>query len=131
MNPALGTARVAYIDRSHERENYGVHSPGPAAYSPRQSLHRKLHQANSPSFTMRHHLKDRVRADGTTLRWIKACDGPGPGAAVPRVARNGGALVGDAPCTRFGTGQQCPDISTNYSPVCIALHYKLDVLNMY
>jgi hypothetical protein len=49
----------------------GVFSPGPAAYSPRESLHRKVHQPTAPTYTMRPHLKNKVRSDGVTLSWAK------------------------------------------------------------
>jgi hypothetical protein len=114
--PEEAVERVAYISRAHERENVGVFSPGPAAYSPRQSLHHKVHQRNSPRFSMRPHLKHKVAADGTTLRWAKISSGPGPGSSNPHVGRCGGGFMGDAPSHKIGTGRQCPNPASNFSP---------------
>ena len=113
VRPEAELDRVPYIDREHERENHGVFSPGPAAYTPRESLHRKVHQPNSPVYTMRPHLKYKVRSDGVALSWAKVSGGPGPGASNPHVNNKGGGYMGDAPTHKIGTGIKIPHPATN------------------
>ena len=165
VRPESELDRVPYISSDHERENFGalrssslcvraarmrstsrcttgVFSPGPAAYSPRESLHRKVHEPTAPAYTMRPHLKNKVRSDGVTLSWakgallrcsmllevvgsscllttgrIRVCaavsGGPGPGASNPRVNKNGGGFIGDAPAHKIGTGIKIPHPALN------------------
>jgi len=116
VRPEDAVDRVAYIGKPYERENYGVFSPGPAAYSPRQDLLQKVHAATSPKFTMRPHLKHKIMANGTTLSWSKASGGPGPGSSSPHISRRGGDYLGDAPSHKIGTGVKIPHPASNFSP---------------
>ena len=106
--------RVAYVGPAQESENFGIFSPGPAAYSPRVMSAQANTQQRPPSYSMRTPLKCKAGPDGISLSERKEVgDGPGPGGTKPYLNRFGGGYMGDGPTHKIGTGVKIPSPAEN------------------
>mmetsp|Transcript_40497 Transcript_40497/g.114708 ORF Transcript_40497/g.114708 Transcript_40497/m.114708 type:complete len:387 (-) Transcript_40497:1002-2162(-) len=106
-HPELELKKTCYLTAGHERENYGVHSPGPQYYP---NGHSTSKFDSTPAFT--------VRKRGTIV-WDemlkpKNCYAPGP-MYKPDLDRKGGRFLHTLPKWTFAREDQRPESMKNLS----------------